>query len=222
MNPFLYSKMPFDPLKDLAPVAEAVATTTMLVAAPSVPANTLSEALALARTRKGEFAYGSYGAGGYPHLVFVVLLQKTGLEMLHVPFRTGAMTELIAGRIQFLLEPTATAIPQIQGGRIKALAHSGSRRHPDFPDLPTISEIVPGVVLEGWHGFWAPAGTPRDIVQQINSEVNRINTTPEMQKRLQAVSGIPRLGTPAQMHARIEQEAKEWGAVIRSQGIKLD
>lgn len=223
MNQYLYSRMPFDPHKDLAPVAQAVATTTMLVAANSVPAKTLPEAIAYARTRKGELTYGSYGIGGYPHLAFVQLLQKTGLDMLHVPFRSGtAMTELIAGRIHFLLEPTATAIPQIRAGRVKALAHSGSSRHPEFPDLPTIAETVPGVVLEGWHGFWAPAGTPAGVIERVNAEVNRVNATPDLQSRLQARSGLPLKSSSQQTSARIEKESRDWETLIRANDIKVE
>lgn len=224
MNQFLYTKMPFDPHKDLTPVAEAVNTTTMLIASPSVPVKTVAEMIAYARSRKGELAYGSYGVGGYPHLVFVQLLQKAGIEMLHVPFRSGgtARADLIEGRIHFLLEPSATAIPLIQAGRVKALAHSGSRRHPDFPDLPTISETVPGVVLEGWHAFWAPAGTPAGIIEKVNAEVKRINGTPEIQKRILSMSGSPIISSPQQMAARIDKESKEWGALIRENNIKVE
>lgn len=224
MNQFLYTKMPFDPHKDLTPVAEAVNTTTMLIASPSVPVKSVSEMVAYARSRKGELAYGSYGVGGYPHLVFVQLLQKAGIEMLHVPFRSGgtARADLIEGRIHFLLEPSATAIPLIQAGRVKALAHSGSRRHPDFPDLPTISETVPGVVLEGWHAFWAPAGTPAGIVEKVNAEVKRINAAPEIQKRILSMSGAPIISSPQQMAARIDKESKEWGALIRENNIKVE
>lgn len=223
MNQHLYSNMPFDPHKDLVPVAEAVNTTYMLVMSNSVSAKTLAEALALARSRKGEFVYGSYGVGGYPHLVFVQLLQKTGIEMLHVPFRSRtAMTDLAAGRIQFLLEPTATAIPQIRAGRVRALAHSGSQRHPEFPDLPTISQVVPGVVIEGWHGLWAPAGTPSAIVEKINTDMNRINSNPDVQKRLLILSGTPLVATPQQMQARIIKESKDWEALIRGNNMKVE
>ncbi|MBY4595394.1 tripartite tricarboxylate transporter substrate binding protein [Ottowia caeni] len=222
MNQFLYTNIPFDPIKDLAPVAEAVNTTTMLLASNSAGVNTVAEAIALARSRKGELVYGSYGVGGYPHLVFVQLLQKAGVEMLHVPYRTGALTDLITGRIQFLLEPTATAIPQIRAGKVKALAHSGSRRHPEFPALPTIAETVPGVVLEGWHGFYAPAGTPAAIIERVSAEINRINEMPEIKERLLGRSGTPVTGSPKQMAARIEKESKGWEALIRANNIKVE
>lgn len=222
MNQFLYTSITFDPRKDLVPVAEAVNTTTMLLASNTAGANTVAEAIDLARSRKGELVYGSYGVGGYPHLVFVQLLQKAGVDMLHVPYRTGAMNDLITGRIQFLLEPTATAIPQIRAGKVKALAHSGSRRHPEFPNLPTITETVPGVVLEGWHGFYAPAGTPAAIIEKVSAEINRINELPEVKERLVGRSGTPVASSPKQMAARIEKESKDWEALIRANNIKVE
>ena len=221
-HPFLYEELPFDARKDFAPVAPLVAQGLFLVASNDFPASSVSDMVKIAKEKKGEVAYASYGNGGYPHLIMEMIADSEGLQMMHVPYKSGAIRDVVAGRVPLVVEPAATAVPLFQAGRIKALGYTPTQRHPLLPDVAPISETIPGVELTAWHGVWAPAGTPEAIIQKLNQAFAQASRAPDVQARIRARYCEPMTSSPAEMAALIEQDAKRWGQIIQSRHIKLD
>lgn len=220
MNPHLYGKMPFDPGKDLLPVAPTLQQGLVIVANNSVAARNVRELTEFART--SQVTYGSYGPGGYPHLVMETLLDAAKVTMTHVPYRAGVMNDLVGGRIHFLAEPIATAMGFIESKRVKPIAYTGATRHPSLPDVPTIAETYPGVTAIGWHGFWAPGTTSQEIVKKLNELITEATRSPEISRRITDLHCQTLTATPLEMAASVNRDSVMWGKVIREKGIKLD
>ncbi|MFN0299421.1 MAG: Bug family tripartite tricarboxylate transporter substrate binding protein [Burkholderiales bacterium] len=223
--PHLYSNLPYDQAKDLVAVGRIGAVSSIVLVHPSVPAATMGELIALMRAKPGTINFGSGGSGGSQHIGAELLKTLTGVEMTHVPYKGGgpAMIDLVAGQIAMMIEPMPTALPQMRAGKVKGLAVTTPQRSSAVPDLPTVSEAgVPGYDLTIWLGFFAPAGTPREIIAKLNAEIARVLRTPEMRDRLaqQGVDAI--IDTPEEFSAYVREEIARWGKVVRDSGAKLD
>jgi tripartite-type tricarboxylate transporter receptor subunit TctC len=222
MNPYIYPKLPFDVDKDFVPVAPLLAQGQFIVVNNNLQVRTLSELVDMARQRPGQLAYASYGTGGYPHLAMELLSDAAKIQMMHVPYKAGPMTDVIGGQVQLLAEPAASAIPMIQQGKVRAIAYLGPKRHPQFPDLPAVAETYPGVIAYGWHGIWAPANTPKHIVQRLNAELVAITRSPDLTKRIIELGSDPLSATPQEMADMIEKDARQWSGLIRAKNIRLE
>jgi tripartite-type tricarboxylate transporter receptor subunit TctC len=225
INPGLYQKLPYDPLKDFAPITLLGEGGYILVVHPSLPAKSLKELLALARSRPGQIAYSSSGNGSGGHLAIELLNSMAGIRMLHVPYKGGgpALMDLIAGQVQVLFATQLASWPHIQSGRIRALATSMAKRPASVPDLPTVSEAgLPGYDSGVWYAVLAPAGTPRDIVMRINAEVLRALKQPDYRSLLVNNTIEPIGSPPERLTQYIRSELAKWAKVIKAANVRID
>ena len=228
VNPSLYPKLPYDPVKDFAPVALVARVPNVLVVHPSVPAKSLAELVELARRQPGRIAYGSGGNGSAAHTTMEYLKLVTKSSFLHIPYRGTApsVTDLLAGQVQVLFTGIPALLPHIKAGRMRALAVSSSRRLKTLPDVPTVAESgVPGTKgfeADQWYGIVAPAGTPPEIVRTLNTHVNKALASPEVATRLSGEGAEPTPDTPQAYGALIESEIKRWAPVIKAGNIRAE
>jgi len=225
INPSLYQKIPYDPVKDYAPITLLGSGTYLLVVHPSLPVKSVKELIALARARPGELAYSSSGNGSGGHLAAELLNSMTGIRMLHVPYKGGgpALMDLIAGQVQVLFATQLASWSHVQSGRVRALAVSTAKRPASLPDLPTIAEAgVPGYDSGVWYGILAPAGTPRDIIARLNSEIVRVLNQPDYRKFLVGNAIEPVGSPPEQLGQYIKSEIVKWAKVVKDAGVRVD
>jgi len=225
INPSLYEKLPFDPVRDFEPVSLAVSSTNVLVVHPSVPAKSVKELIALAKSQPGKLTYGSSGVGGAGHLAGVLFDQLAGTKMVHVPYKGGApaMIALIGGEVQLVFATAETAVPQIKAGKIRALGVTIAKRTALLPDLPTIAEAgLPGYEANNWYGVLVPAKTPRAIVDRLNREIVKVLNTPAVKATLfrQGLDASP--STPQEFGAYIKSEIAKWAKVVKASGAKAE
>jgi tripartite-type tricarboxylate transporter receptor subunit TctC len=225
VNVSLFSKLAYDPIRDFAPVALVMEAEGLLVLHPSVPVQSVKALIALAKARPGQVAYASAGHGTAGHLAGELFKSMARVDMVHVPYKGNvpAITDLIAGQTSLLFATMPTVLPQVQAGRLRALAVTGSSRSPAAPELPTIAEAaLPGYSVTNWIGLFAPAGTPRDIVMKLNGETVRIMQAPDIQKRLtnEGAKFTPR--TPDEFAAFVKSEIAKWAKVVKDAGIRVD
>ncbi len=223
INPSLYTNLPFDPEKGLAPIIQAVDSTNILTLHPSVAAGSVKELIALAKSKP--LNAGSSGVGGTGHLAIELFNTMAGVKMTHVPYKGGgpAMIDLVAGHINLIFATAASAVPQIKAGRVKGIAVTTIKRSQLVPDLPTVSEAgLKGFDANNWYGLLAPAKTPRPIINRLNSEVARILNLPEIKTFLfnQGLDVAP--GTPEQFAAYIKSERVKWAKVVKESGAKAN
>ena len=224
INPALL-RLAYDPARDLVPIGMVSTVASVLVVHPSVPARNLTELLALARAKPGEMNYGSSGTGSAQHLFMELLKQMTGVDITHIPYRgTGpAVVDTIGGRLSMMFDTTPTALPHIQGGRVRAIAVTTARRDPALPDVPTIAESgVAGYEGVGFYGLMAPAGTPAAIVDRLHREVNAALAREAFRARLVAQSTEPAPMTQEAFRDFIATDRERWARVIRDGNIKVD
>jgi tripartite-type tricarboxylate transporter receptor subunit TctC len=225
VNVSLFSKMAYDPIRDFAPVALIMEAEGLLVLHPSVPVKSVKELIALAKARPGQIAYASAGHGTASHLAGELFKSMAKVDMVHVPYKGNvpALTDLIAGQTSLLFATMPTALPHVQSGRLKALAVASTARSPAAPQLPTIAEAaLPGYSVTNWIGFFAPAGTPRDVVTKLNGEVVRVMQAPDIQKRLAAEGAKFSPWTPDQFAGFVKAEMTKWAKVVKEAGIRVD
>jgi tripartite-type tricarboxylate transporter receptor subunit TctC len=224
VGPALSAKMPYDAFRDFAPVVHVANAPSVLVVGRNFPASTAQELVALLKRSPGKYNFGSSGIGTYPHLSAEMFKWRAGgLFVVHIPYRgTGlVITDLVAGQIAFLMDSIVSAQPHIADGKVKPLAVSGSRRSISAPTVPTFAEAgIPGMDFSNWFGVFAPAGTPADIVQRLNRELNAALRSPEVAERLQRAGAEPVGGTPEQFTKVYRDEFENWKAVIQRAGIK--
>lgn len=224
INPHLYAKMPFDTLKDLAPVASVAANQFVLSVNPSLPVKTFQEFIDYARRAQPSLAYASGGNGSQHQLAMEMLKQRAGIDLLHVPFKGGApaTTATVAGDTVAMFSGTS-ASAQIKAGRLRALALTGAKRSPEFPDLPTIGEFYPGYELTIWLAIFAPAGTPETVLTRLRVALATALAAPEVKDKLYAAGGLePFATTPDQFAALIRRDYDKYGKAVKAVGIKLD
>ena len=225
INATLYSKLAFDFTRDFAPVALTTATPNLLVVHPSVPARSVSELVALAKSRPGQLNYASAGVGTAPHMSGELFNAMAGVRMTHIPYKGSppAVTDLLAGEVALMFSPSSTVLPHVATRRLRALAATTASRLPSLPDLPTVAESgLKGYETITWFGFVAPARTPAAIVTRLNAEIVKVLTVPEVRNQF-ASQGIETLGgTPEQFASYIRDEIAKWAKVIRLSGTKAD
>ena len=225
INPTLMKNIGYDPFRDFAPVTLLVTGAHLLVVNAGVPANTLKELVALAKAKPGSLTYASSGPGTSNHLGMELLKAKTGADMVHVPYKgsTGAVTDLLSGRIQLMMAVVPTVLPHVKSGKVRALAVSSAQRSALAPDVPTMAESgVPGVSYVVWFGMFAPAKTPKAIVARLNTQVTRILADPEIAKRLESQGMEPRASTPAALTQLMREDTARWKQVIETAKIRID
>ncbi|MEP6657533.1 MAG: tripartite tricarboxylate transporter substrate binding protein [Betaproteobacteria bacterium] len=225
VNPSLFPKMPYDAVKDFAPISLVAITPNVLVVNSSLPVNSVRELIAYAKANPGKLAFGSGSNGSAGHLAGELLKADTGVDMIHVPFKGGAPATqaLLAGDTQLMFDNLANAVPQVKAGKLKALAVTTAQRSRLAPELPTMAEAgVPGFDISTWFGLLAPAGTPRDIIAKWNIEVARILNSPDMRERMIAQGAEPAPGTPEQFASFITQELAKYARIVKASGAKVD
>mgnify|MGYP002789003348 CR=1 FL=1 len=223
INPAMYKKVPYDALKDLAPISQAVSLSNVLVVHPSLPAKSVKEFVALVKPRPGQINFASAGVGTSPHLSMELFLVMTGLKMLHIPYKGSGpgVTDLIAGHVPAMMPNMLSAQPHIKSGRLRALGVTGSKRAPGADDIPTIAEAgVPGYEAVQWYGVLAPAATPRDIIVKLHTGVVRALQNPEVRQRLLNDGAEPVGSSPEEFAAYLRSETAKWAKVIQAAGIK--
>jgi tripartite-type tricarboxylate transporter receptor subunit TctC len=224
INPHLYAKMSFDTLKDLAPVATVASNQFVLAVNPSLPVKTFQEFIDYARRAQPPLAYASGGNGSQHHLSMEILKQRAGIDMLHVPFKGGAPATIatVAGDTVAMFAGTST-YAQIKAGKLRALAVTGSRRSPEFPELPTIGEFYAGYEVTIWLALFAPTGTPDAVISRLRAAVAQSLAAPDVKERLNAAGGLePFSSTPEEFTALIRRDYDKYGAVVKKMAIKLD
>jgi tripartite-type tricarboxylate transporter receptor subunit TctC len=223
VNAVLYPKLPYDTLKDLAPVTTLGEQPNIVVAHPSVPAKSIRELLALAKSRPGQITYASGGVGSNTHLVTVLFAQMAKVDLLHVPYKGlgPAITDLVGGQVQLVISNVSTALPHVKSGKLRLLAVTTGKRFPLFPDTPTVSEAgVPGYESSGWYGMWVTAGTPQTILGALNREMVKILDSSAVKEQFgaQGLQAIPT--SPAAFGKRLREEIRKWGPVVKASGAK--
>jgi tripartite-type tricarboxylate transporter receptor subunit TctC len=224
INTTLYKNLPFDFIRDIAPVAGLVRTPNVMEVTASFPAKTVAEFIAYCKAHPGKINMASSGSGTSVHLSGELFKTMTGCDMLHVPFKGAgpALTELIAGNVNVIFDNLPSSIGHIKGGRLRALGVTSAEREPSLPGVPTIAETVPGYEATAWFGIGMPRGTPAEIIAKVNAEVNRALADPKMQARLAELGGKPIVGTPADFGKVIAEETAKWAKVVVASGAKAE
>jgi tripartite-type tricarboxylate transporter receptor subunit TctC len=214
----------YDTLRDLAPITQAVNVTSVLVVHPSVPARSVKELLALARTRAGRLNYGSSGSGTITHLSGELLKLMGGVAIVHVPYKGGApaLTAILSGEVDLTYENSLIIVPHIRSGKVRALAVTSSGRSKLLPELPSIAETLPGYGASGWYGLLAPSGTPPAILDRLNAEAVKALRDAEVAGKLSGQGAEPAPGSPAEFSAFIRREIEKWSKVVKAAGMKAD
>ncbi len=224
VNPHLYARMPFDPVKDLVPVAAAARVLVFLVVRSDNPAADFQAFLADLRANPGKRGFGSPGNGSSPHLAAEMMKSQTGVFAVHVPYRGAApaLTDLLGGQLDFVFDP-GIAIPHIRAGRLRLLAVGSPRRSPLFPEAPTLDELgLKGFDADSIFGIYAPAGTPAAVVARLNAEINKALASPAVKERIAAIGGLPAPMSPAEFGAKAAEDSRRFGAIIRERRITGD
>jgi len=225
ISPSLYSKLNYDPVKDFAPVGLVATVPNIMITHPSVPAQTLTEFIQLAKTKPGGMNFGSGGSGTSNHLAGELFNIVAGVKLVHVPYKgvNLAMNDVLSGQIQFVVIGVPAAAPHIKAGKLRALALVAPRRSAALPEVPTIAEAgLAKFEVTTWYGILAPAGTPRPIISRLNAAIVRIMDAPEMKDRLAAMATDPVTSTPEEFADYIKREIVKWGEVVRQAGLKAD
>ena len=222
VNPSLYDKLPYNPLRDFAPIALIIELPGMLAVHPSVPARTVAELIALAKAKPGTLAYSSGGPGNFGHLAMELFSMATETKFLHVPYKgTGPGTQaLIAGDVQVMVNNVTSLLPHIQAKTVIPLAMSGPQRLAMMPELPTVAETVPNFDVTPWNALFAPVGTPKEIVARLAAETKAMMQDPAVLKLLNDQQITPKYAEADELQARIKREMDKWATVVKTAGIK--
>jgi tripartite-type tricarboxylate transporter receptor subunit TctC len=222
INVAVFKSLPYDPVKDFAPVSMLGTTPNVLVVHPAVPARTFKEFIAYAKGNPGTIRYGSSGTGGSPHLAMELLKSLTGTDMLHVPYKgSGPVTiDLMSGQIHTTSASVSSQLPYIKSGKVRALAVTSAKRSAQLPDVPTVIESgVPGYEVTIWYGLFVPAGVPQRIIARLNSELVKVLATPILQQRMGNAGIDASASTPAELGAFVKAEIAKWTKVVKIAGI---
>ena len=222
VNPSLYKKLAINPLVDLVPIVQIADVPNVLVVNPSVPARTMEEFIAYAKSKPGELNYGSTGIGTSSHLSGYMLSKRAGIETTHVPYKGAeALNDLLAGRLQFMFATIPSVIQHIQAGKLRAIAVTSVKRSRSMPDVPTVAESgFPGFEAGSWFGFFAPKGTPEHVIATMNKAVNEV--LPSLEAQLVREGADPVGGTPQQFAQFVQKENEKWRVVVRESGATVE
>ncbi len=222
VNASLYPKLPFNFVRDTTAVAMICSAPFVLVVNPLVPAKTLAEFIAYAKANPGKINMGSPGIGTTPHLMYELLKMMTGIELVHVPYRTGYIPDLLSGQVQVAFSTITQALQYVKDGRLRALAVSSAARSDVLPDVPAVGEFVPGYDASGWFGICAPKATSAAVTDKLNTTINAIVAEPDTSKRLVGLGVLPLSMTRAEFGKLIADDTEKWAKVIRAANIKVD
>ncbi len=225
LNPHLYPNLPYDPIRDLAPITRLVVSPLMISVHPDVRATSIADLLRLARDKPGQLNFGSPGVGTPPHMAGELFGRMAHIDVLHIPYKSApaALTDLIGGRLTYTFDAVTTQLPQVRAGRIRALAVTSGKRLASLPDIPTVAESgLPGYEYWSWMGVCAPAGTPKEIVARLNAEIGKILKTQEARDWFAEQGGEPIIESPEEFAAYIKTDYARWGKLIREAGIKAE
>ena len=220
----LYPNVGYNPATDFAPVSLMAWLPFVLIVNPAVPANTLAELIAYAKTRPGALSYASSGNGTTAHLTMEMLKKAAGIDILHVPYKGGvaALSDVMAGQLQMGWDTALFVLPHVKAGKVRAIATASPTRSPLMPEIPAAAETVPGFSSGAWLGLVAPAGTPREIVNRLNAELHKLMKTPEIAEKLAGLGSEVLLSTPDEFHEHIKRELVKWGKAVKDSGTRLD
>jgi len=224
INPSLYAKLPYDPLRDFAPVTQINSVPNILVVNPSLAAQSVRELIALAKAKPGQLNYASAGAGTSPHLATELFKTMAGIDMTHIPYKgiPPAVTDVIAGRVSMLMTTTISAGPHMKSGKLRALAVTSPKRLSAMPDIATIGETVPGYEADAFQGMVAPAGVSKQIVRQLADDIAAVIKLPDIRERITADGAEPIGSTPEAFAAFLKKEMAKWGKVVKDSGAKAE
>jgi tripartite-type tricarboxylate transporter receptor subunit TctC len=222
INPGLYPKLPYDPVKDFTPVTQLNYQPNVIVVTPSLAGKSVKDLIALAQSKPGELTFATPGAGSAPHLSAEMFQRAAGIKMIHVPYKgiPPAVTDVIGGRVTMLFTTTISAAPHIKAGKLRAVAITSAKRQASMADVPTVGETIPGYRAEAFQGMVAPAGVPQSIVNKVSAEVIRIVQLPEVTQRFHLDGAEPVGSTPKEFAAFLKTEMQKWSKVIKDAGIK--
>jgi tripartite-type tricarboxylate transporter receptor subunit TctC len=222
VNTTLYDNLNFNFIRDITPVAGVMHTPLVMEVNPSVPAKTVPEFIAYAKANPGKITMVSGGNGSPPHVAGELFKMMTGVDMIHVPYNGNPLPDLLAGQVQVYFGLIPSSIGYIRTDKLRALAVTSATRSPALPDIPTMSEFVPGYVASGWYGIGAPKSTPAEIVNKLSKEIDAALADPQMKARLADLGAEPMPMTPVEFGKFIADETEKWGKVVKFAGIKVD
>ena len=224
MNPALYKKLPYDPVKDFAPISLLNITPLVLEVHPDFPAKTVQELIDLAKANPGKFSYASSGNGTPIHLSGELFKSMAGIDLVHVPYKGAApaLVDVIGGHVPIMFDNLAPSLEHIRSGKLRALGVTTKERAPSMPDLPTIAETVPGFETYSWNALFAPAGTPKEIIDQLNAAALAALADPDVTAKLKELSIKPVGSTPEELAAHVQAELTRWAPIVKASGAQLD
>jgi len=225
ISPSVYPNMPYDPLKDLTPVTILAFSPHLLVTNNDMPVKTQEELVAYAKANKGKVNFAAAaGIGSAPHMAGVLFAQKTGVDWSYIPYKGGAqaMTDLIGGQVDVTTNGMVATYPHVKSGKIRLLAVTSEKRLAQLPDVPTVSELIPGFVTGSWQGILAPAGTPQPIVNKLHAELTKILHMDDVKEKLASLGAEPLEMTPAEFNVWMRTKVNEWAAVVKEAGIRVE
>ena len=224
INPAIYAKLSFDPIKDFTAITNLVNLPSILLVHPSVPVKSVKELIALAKKRPGDLQYSSAGSGAQPHLTAEMFKNMAKVDILHVPYKGAApqMIALIGGEVALTFATAPSGVPLVKNGQARAIGVTRAKRIAALPDVPTVGETVPGYLAVGWNGLMGPAQMPAPVLEKIHGTVTKIVQQPDMRDKLIGLGAEPALSTPAEFAALISSEIIKWSKVVKDSGAKLD
>ena len=222
--PHTFSKLSYDPIRDLAPISLVASSEYILAVHPSLPVRTVKELIAFARARPGAIAFSSSGNFGLPHLAGELLKSQANIDMLHVPYKGGgpAATAILSGEVALMFGTGPTVVPHARAGRLRLVAIAAAKRSKTMPELPTVAETLPGVEVSAWYGLMAPAGTPKEIIARLNAETVKAIATPKVAQQIANSGAEPISSTPEEFAAYIKLEHARWGKAVKATGLPLE
>jgi len=224
VNPLLFTKLPFDVARDFAPLTQAVSVTFMLYVHPSLPVKTVRDLITLEKSRPGSVNYASSGSGGAPHLAAELFNSLAGIKMIHVPYKgsSPSFTDVLGGQVPITFDSLTQGLPYVKTGRLRAVATLGPKRTQVLPDVPTVNETLAGYEVVNWFGIVVPAGTPREVIARLHSEIVKILRMPDISERLSAQGSDPVGSSPDEFGAFMKSETAKWARVIKEANIRAD
>lgn len=222
VNSLLFPTTGLDFVETFAPIGRTIQSYYVLLGSPQLKASSFAELVAQAKRPDHGLTYASYGPGTVSHLAFELIQETTGIKLLHVPYRSSPVPDVIAGHVGLVLEPLASGLPMVNSGKLKALAVTSPKRLASLPNVPAMSETLPDMTVPLWHGFWAPKGTPPAAIKLLNAAANGIGQSPEFRAHLAELACDPVSGSPEEMNKVIIQERASWSKVIKERGIRLE
>jgi tripartite-type tricarboxylate transporter receptor subunit TctC len=223
IHPNTYKNLPYDPVRDFAPISLVALSEYILAVHPSLPVKSVKDLIVLAKARPGQIVYGSSGTFGLPHLGGELLEQAAGIDMLHVAYKGGgpAARAILGGEVAFMFGTGPTVVPLAKAGRLRLIAIASNKRSPALPELPTVAETVPGVEVSAWYGLLAPAGTPQQIITRLHAETVKAIADPKVAAAIRNAGGEPVTSTPEEFAAHIKSEIARWGKAVKAANLPV-